>query len=189
MADMMQRLGEEHRNIARLLDILERQLAIFQRGERPDYDVLSAIADYFTGFPDRCHHPKEDLILRRLRDKYPAAAEAVGDLEGEHDRIGTLALDFRQAVHNVMDGMEMPRESFQAVLRHFIDDQHQHMQMEQERFFPIAQQHLTPEDWAELEAAASDEADPVFGSQVAAEFESLRKAIMGWQAEDDAVPR
>ncbi len=187
--DMMQRLGQEHRNFLHLLDILERQLAVFERGERPDYDVVTAIADYFTGFPERCHHPMEDLILRRLRERYPAAADAVGDLDGEHESLGTLALDFRQAVRNVLDEAEMRRETFRDALRHFIDAQRAHMKMEQERFFPVVQEVLTPEDWAELETAMTDEEDPVFGGQAAAEFEDLRHKILQWQAEDDAAAR
>jgi hemerythrin-like domain-containing protein len=65
--EILRRLREEHRNIARVLKALEHQLAIFDHGEQPDYDVLVAAAEYFTGFPDRCHHPKEDLIFRNLK--------------------------------------------------------------------------------------------------------------------------
>lgn len=186
---MMQKLSDEHRNIARLLEILEHQLAIFERGERPDYDIVTAIADYFTGFPERCHHPKEDLILRRLRERYPAAADAIADIEGDHESIGSLAIDFRQAVRNVLDEAEMRRETFRDTVRYFIDAQRRHMQMEHEGFFPIARDVLTAEDWAELEAAVADEEDPVFGGQTEAKFESLRKTILQWQAEDEAAAR
>lgn len=80
MVEVMDRLQREHRNIAKLLNALEHQLAIFDTAETPDYDVLVGIGDYFIGFPGRCHHPKEDLIFRKLRARDPEAAEIVGDL-------------------------------------------------------------------------------------------------------------
>lgn len=184
MADVMQQLSEDHRNIARLLAILERQLAIFDRAERPDYELLMAIAEYFTGFPDRCHHPKEDLILRRMREKDPVAADAVGDLEAEHEKIGELARHFQEAVQNVLNEVEMPRSAFDSVLRHFIQDQRQHMLMENERFFPLALKILSDKDWTEIETEASKEQDPLFGSEAAQQFESLRQSILRWEAEN-----
>jgi len=33
-------LRQEHRNIEKLLLVLERELDVFARGERPDYEVM-----------------------------------------------------------------------------------------------------------------------------------------------------
>jgi hemerythrin-like domain-containing protein len=186
MTALLEKLQDDHRNFALLLDVLERQLAIFERGERPDYDVLTAIANYFTGFPERSHHPREDLVFQRLRDRYPAAADAVGDLGGEHDTIGSLASDFHEAVQNVLHEVELPRAEFQATLRHFIDDQRRHMLMEKDRFFPVALEVLTKEDWAELETMANEERDALFDDGTSGDYDALRERIMQWQAEDEA---
>lgn len=186
MSEVMNRLRQEHRNIIKLLDALEHQLAIFDTAETPDYDVLAGIGKYFTGFPDRCHHPKEDLIFRKLRERAPEAAEIVGDLEAEHERIGTLARHFREAIQNVLGEVEVSRDAFDTVARHFIRDQRRHLQMEEERFFPLAVEKLTPGDWAEIDARITDEDDPVFGSDAAAEFAALRNDLLQWEEEDEA---
>jgi hemerythrin-like domain-containing protein len=47
MIDIIQGLRQEHRNIESLLGVLERELSVFDRGERPDYDVVLAVIDYF----------------------------------------------------------------------------------------------------------------------------------------------
>jgi hemerythrin-like domain-containing protein len=186
VSEVMNRLQREHRNILKLLNALEHQLAIFDTTETPDYDVLAGIGEYFTGFPDRCHHPKEDLIFRKLRERDPEAAEIVGDLEAEHERTGTLARHFQEAVENVLGEVEVPREAFDAVARHFIKDQRRHLKMEEERFFPLALEKLTPEDWAEIDARITDEDDPVFGAEASAEFAALRKDLLRWEEEDEA---
>ncbi len=189
MAEALRRLREEHRNFARLLKALEHQLAIFDRGERPDYDVLAAAADYFTGFPDRCHHPKENLIFETLKAKDPAAAASIGDLDLEHEDLARLAHHFQQAVENVLEEVEVPRDAFDAVLRHFIDHQRRHMAWEEQHFFPLALEALSPEDWAEIDARATGETDPLFGQDVAQAFEGLLGNILKWEQEDEGEER
>jgi hemerythrin-like domain-containing protein len=39
---IIERLSQEHRNIEKLLAILERELEVFDRGDRPDYEVIRA---------------------------------------------------------------------------------------------------------------------------------------------------
>ena len=50
-------LRQEHRNIEKLLLVLERELSVFDRGERPDYQVIHAIIAYFLVYPNSYHHP------------------------------------------------------------------------------------------------------------------------------------
>jgi len=71
MTEMIEILRQEHRSIESLLRVLERELGVFDRGERPDYEVVLAVIDYFEDYPDKCHHPKEDIgrviLLQRRR--------------------------------------------------------------------------------------------------------------------------
>jgi hemerythrin-like domain-containing protein len=81
MTDMVEVLRQEHRNIESLLRVLERELSVFDRGERPDYEVVLAVIDYFKDYPDSCHHPKEDMILEKLKARDPVAAATTAILE------------------------------------------------------------------------------------------------------------
>lgn len=172
--------------MGRVLNALEHQLAIFDRGEQPDYDVLLASAEYFTGFPNRRHHPKEDLIFRKLKIMDPAAAESIGDLEAEHEELAGLAGHFREGVENILEDVEVPRKAFDAMLRHFIRDQRRHIQMEEEIIFPLALRVLGPRDWAEIEAQVAKEEDPLFGAETSRGFEALLRHILKWEQEDEA---
>ena len=184
MSEAMTQLHEEHRNIARILKALERQLEIFERGEHPDYDILSAVADYFLGFPDSCHHPKEDLILRKLRETDADAAHGVADLEAEHRRIGELARNFDAALQNVLQEAEVPRSAFVEVAKAFVTEQRRHMEMEDAHFFPLVERTLSAEDWADIDAEMSRETDPLFDSATAQQFAALRDDIAAWERED-----
>jgi hemerythrin-like domain-containing protein len=54
---IIERLSREHRNVEALLAVLERELAIFDRGDRPDYQVIRGIIYYFELYPELYHHP------------------------------------------------------------------------------------------------------------------------------------
>ena len=43
MTEFIEVLQQEHRNIESLLRVLERELSVFDRGERLDYEVVLAI--------------------------------------------------------------------------------------------------------------------------------------------------
>jgi len=85
-AMIIELLSQEHRNIERLLAVLERELEIFDRGGRPDYEVIRAIISYFEVYPEVYHHPQEDLIFAKLKIRDPAAAAKIGDLAREHQK-------------------------------------------------------------------------------------------------------
>ena len=70
-------LRQEHRNIETLLLILERELGVFARGERPDYEVVHAVVAYFQVYPDAYHHPLEDRVFEKLKVRDSAAASKI----------------------------------------------------------------------------------------------------------------
>src|SRR5471032_2731729 len=98
MAAVIETLREDHRNIGRLLAALERQIEVFAQAGSPDYDVVVGIAEYFLEYPDRCHHPKENIIFDQLNREYPEQASTVGNLLNEHRLLHEQTLRFRQTV-------------------------------------------------------------------------------------------
>src|SRR5437899_6181414 len=84
MTDTIDVLRQEHRNIESVLRVLEREVSVFSRGDRPDYEVVLAVIDYFKDYPDSCHHPKEDMIVEKLKARDPVAAASIGVLEAQH---------------------------------------------------------------------------------------------------------
>jgi hemerythrin-like domain-containing protein len=67
MVEIIDILRQEHRNIEKLLRVMEQELAVFDRGERPDYEVFGAILEFFKMYPESCHHPKEDIIYEKFK--------------------------------------------------------------------------------------------------------------------------
>jgi len=186
MHEILQKLRQEHENIASLLNALERQVAEFERGHVPDYDVISATLEYFLDFPDLCHHPKEDLVFAKLRERAPAMVASIGDLHREHEELGARVCEFSTGLRAVLGEQGPPRRTFVQRAHRFIALQRQHLAREEANFFPAADKTLTAEDWADLKARMTTGEDPLFGKNVTAKFDRLRRMILTWQAEDEA---
>lgn len=181
MPEVIQVLRREHANMASLVKTLEWQVAEFEEGRQPDYEVIRSAIDYFLSFPDLYHHPKEDLVFLRLMERAPQAAQPIGDLRREHEKIAASTREFSAGLTAVLDEAQVPRESFVRWARGFIDLQMQHMRMEEEIFFPVALKVLTTDDWAALESEMTKEDDPLFGENVGTRYEALRQTILRWQ--------
>lgn len=175
--EAIQTLRAEHKTTARMLDLLERQINLFEQTEQPDYDLLKEIIDYFLTYPDLYHHPKENLILDALRRRAPHVAAPVGDIEKEHAEISSRLHDFAHAVVKVLMEMEVSRDSFVAVARGFIDEQRRHMVMEERVFFPAALEALGAEDWEEIDKKISHFRDPLSATESELKFDSLRQML------------
>ena len=166
--------------MAGLLDVLERQIAVFREGEYPDYEIIEAVVDYCLTYPDLCHHPKEDLVYQALRETDPEAAESIGDLLADHRELATLTRRFADAVQQGLQESRMPRESFANLATGFIDAYRRHMEMEETLFFPAALRSIGETDWAEIDARVRDRDDPLFGVMVEQRFQALRDDILSF---------
>jgi hemerythrin-like domain-containing protein len=185
MSNIIQILLEEHRNIDRLLLVLEHELEVFDRSEEPDYEILRAIIQYFQDYPEDCHHPKEDLVFERLKMRDPAAASRVGDVEAEHEVETERLRKVVEAVEGILAGREFLRQTFHDIVNDFIKHQRQHMDKEERLLFPAAVRHLRPEDWAVIDARLDDRKDPLFNGAVETKFQALQRTILRWERETE----
>jgi hemerythrin-like domain-containing protein len=165
-------LRQEHRHIETLLLVLERELGVFARGERPDYEVVHAVIAYFQVYPDACHHPLEDMVFERLEVRDSAAAAKIGDLAADHRRSAERLRRVAQAVESVLADRELLRQTVNDVIRDFIEKERRHMAMEERDFFPAAVKSLQPQDWAEIAARLTDQRDPLFSDLAEERFGS-----------------
>lgn len=183
---IIERLSQEHRNIAKLLEILERELEIFDRGGRPDYEVIRAVISYFEVYPEVYHHPQEDLVFAKLRTRDPAAAAKVGDLAGEHQKGAERLRRVAHAVDNVLGDREVLRQNVDSIVRDFIEHERRHMMMEDREFFPAALKALEPQDWTEIASAVTRHQDPLFSGVAEERFDALRAHILRLEQEAEA---
>ena len=174
---IIERLSQEHRNIEKLLAILERELEVFDRGDRPDYEVIRAVISYY---------PQEDLVFAKLRTRDPVAAAKVGDLAREHHKGAERLRRVAHAVDYVLADGEVLRQTVDTIVRDFIAHERHHMMMEDRDFFPAALKALKPEDWTEIASAVTGHKDPLFSDVTEERFDALRAHILRLEQEAEA---
>lgn len=182
MSEVIDTLRSDHQNLAALLRLFEHQVKIFEDGQHPDYELLADIADYCLNYPDLHHHPMEDAVLERLRDIDPDAALRVGDLEAHHEALRALTRRLLAAIHQILNEAEVDRVAVVKLAQDFLRSYRNHIDAEECDFFPAAEAALSKEDWAAVAANIAELDDPLFGSKVEAEYETLHRAIMNWGA-------
>ena len=69
MSAIMEQLKADHGSISRLLATLEEQIAIVHDEENADFELMHDIMVYMTDYPERTHHPMEDLVFRKLANR------------------------------------------------------------------------------------------------------------------------
>ena len=183
MSKPLNDLRLDHANFMKLLAVMEQELSVFERGETPDYEILLKVAEYFSDYAERYHHPLENKVFAKLRERDPGAADAVGDLELEHQATTGEVAAFKEVAEAVLREAELPRGILEEKARNFIDKERAHIAMEEQLFFPAARKALTPEDWAAVSGELTLGKDPLFSNDSKVEFRELADVIRRWEQE------
>lgn len=187
MTNTMTIIRSEHSSIAFLLGLLERQTNLIEKTGQPDLKLITEIADYFRSFPDLHHHPKEDLVLRRLRKRAAGLDTQIDEIELDHDRLSDQLHAFsRTVVALLVDPSPVTRANFLQAARSFIEREREHMAIEERFFFPAAEKWLTDEDWVEIDEAVSQFVDPLSAPDAGHRFFALRGHLDRWRADNAA---
>ena len=177
MPETLDQLRLDHRNVAELLGVLERELDAVTAIGDPDFALMGEVMRYMTFYPDHTHHPKEDLLFGRLLERRPEEAGEVAALRAEHEELRVLGSRFHDDLQRVIDGGLVEREALDAAGRAYVDLLRRHMERENVGVLPLAERHLLPEDWVVVERAFAGRQDPVFGPIVDESYRELLAAI------------
>jgi hemerythrin-like domain-containing protein len=170
-------LHQDHINISRVLDLLEQQLARMKADERPDYFLMSKVVEYIQEYPDTFHHPQEDAIFTVYLESHEKGQDELESLRREHEELSKLTTDLREAVDCMFHGGVVCRDDFVWQVEDYIQRQRAHMDREESEVFPMLEKTLTAADWARVEEIMPNQADPVFGSSLKSQYDTLYRRI------------
>jgi hemerythrin-like domain-containing protein len=175
---LMKALRAEHRHMATVMQLFADQLKAIEAGELVDTHVVYEIMHYMVTWPDRFHHPREDLIYARVAEITPTLADDVDTLQREHDitakRGRALLRDIERWRIGEVTGLVVVNNG-----RTYIEHINEHMNVEESLVFPRIENVLTLQDWREL--AEDDQlkavASSVFGPLVQREFRNMTRKL------------
>jgi len=163
MKKAIQIIHDEHRSIAAVLSGLKELARLAcDPSVQPDFAVFRAMLYYIDEFPERMHHPKEDLhLFARLLMRCPQAQALVGLLQAEHVTGAQLVRDLERALLAFEHTWPAGAERFAAAVEAYAQFHWSHMRREERDLLPLAEKWLTEEDWQVIEAAFAGNEDPI----------------------------
>jgi hemerythrin-like domain-containing protein len=175
---MIATLRAEHRHIARIMQLFSEQLELVSNGEMVDTQVIYEVMDYMVQWPDRFHHPREDLVYGRVAELDATAADNVDSLQREHDEMAIRGRQVLEAIIGWREGRVAGTEVVEQG-RYYVQRMHEHMRSEEELVFPQIEAILSHDDWRELiqQDRLRPVRDPVFGPRIEREFRNLARKL------------
>ena len=175
MSTVMGELRQDHSNIREVLGMLTRELDAVSDASGGDFELMRDIMIYMTRYPDHTHHPKEDLMFERMRERgiAPDTEATIVKLLREHIALAKKGNLFRDMLIGVVDGALVERDALVASGRDYVEFLGYHARLEDETVFLEAEKLLDDADWAVVRKEFQAQADPIFGATVDHEFENL----------------
>ena len=177
----LQIIRDEHASLAAMLQSM-RMLVDKGPGDgrKPFFDVLRAMLFYIDEYPERLHHPKEsNLLFPKVVKASPKVLGAIDRLERDHMYSEKAARDLQHLLLSWELLGATRRAAFDEAFKKYVDFYLDHMRLEEEVILPEAEASLSAQDWAEVDAAFEQNADPLTGKYPpTTEYEKLFSLIV-----------
>ena len=178
MHPLAQRLRDDHRHLTRVLDFLQSQIEALARADDVDLDLIRDAMTYITEFPNRLHHPVEDVLFESLAATDAGAAAACHEQIAEHERLFHDSSAFYGLIEAIqVDDATLTRDALVAHGREFIAAQRAHLKREENELLPLAERQLDAAAWDRAADTAALADDPLDATTRPARYEALYRAI------------
>jgi hemerythrin-like domain-containing protein len=167
----------DHLNFAKLLNLLEEQLGLFREGESPDYQLMLDIMYYMTHYPDVFHHPKEDLVFARIKERESPAVATIDKLTKQHAALKACGEKLVHDLDDIVNGSIVERERIETSALEYLANFRDHMRIEEIDIIPLAARLLRDRDWSAIDAAIRHIEDPLFGRKMDERYAAIAQQI------------
>lgn len=168
-------IKREHRNLYAVLFTLERLVLEIEKSSKTvDFVVFHGIVFYLDSFLDRYHHPKEtDYLFPAVKACCPEAGQALEQLGREHGEGERLLIKLLKSLsaYEFLGASGFP--AFRDAVTEYIKFEREHASKEEKEVLPLAEAHLTSEQWQHIDTVFANNQDPMFGHKPQAEFREL----------------
>jgi len=158
----IQIINQEHATISAMLYSIEMMERRGPKGNRAlFFEVLRSMLFYIDEFPEKQHHPKENLYLfPPVLKKAPELKDAIEQLELDH-KVGEYRI--RELQHLLLRWEILGDEhqaSFKLAYKKYHDFYLHHLQLENSLILPKALKVLDEREWALMDEAFEENTDP-----------------------------
>ncbi len=171
---IIRELRADHHNIARLLVLMRNLIGLIKKADsKNEIRNIRKCVEYMKAYPDEIHHPKEDVLFARLKERNKSSAVYVENLLDEHKILTRKSKEFYELVRGIEEGNIVSHDHLKMVSIEYIDAQFRHMRYEEASIFPMIEQELTISDWKSIILMLPSGNDPLFNKNRKKYYASL----------------
>ena len=179
MTTVLDQLHTDHINVAKLLELFEKELEEFSDSDsEPDYLKWQNILLYMTTYQDIFHHPTEEKLFEHIGCDEKTISQAIEEVESQHEVLHQKSKKIHQLLGDVETSfITVERSELINTCEDFIKQLQKHMSLEESIIFPFAKEKMVGKDWSVFEKEIDQIDDPLFGAKQRAEFADLYQCI------------
>lgn len=176
---ILQTLHNEHRYMARIFEAFKEQMALLAEGRPADYNLMYDVMHYISHFPENVHHPREEIVFRKLMEREPGMKEMIEKIFIEHEtqvQKGRNVLKLLTEIRR--EETDELREQLRVRCEDYLAFHARHSSLEEGKVLPRVAEVLTAEDWVSVARdmiPAQNPLDNIRGGR----YKSLNRYITG----------
>jgi len=174
---LLSELREDHRNMAAVLNVLEKVGEATRAGNDPDFELVDEIMRYMTVYPDAVHHPKEDVIYAELKKIRPDLADGLDGIPTDHQEIAVLGMKLRDDIEAIIAGTAVRRDQLVEDTSEYVRRLRKHMQWEEDDLFHRIDTMIESESLPVNVNEFQHIKDPVFDLEIESAFRRLMASL------------
>lgn len=181
MHKIQRQLHLDHHHLQRLLNCLSAEINCYDFNSKraADLAVILSALDYIDSYPDKWHHPTEDVIFDHLLEKGVKECPLIEQLKQEHNVIIQETDKVHQLFDMVANDCIVSADELLGSAHHFITLQQKHLEKENEFIYPLMDTCFSDSEWKSIESEVKIQDDPLFKKPSKKEFEFLYHYIIG----------
>ncbi len=158
---------DEHKYIGVLMKVLAEQLENISSKGTADFDLMFDIMHYMREFPDRFHHPREEVLFLLLKEKDSSLTPTIKNLLNHHEHFGDRGDLILDALNDIIHKFTISKkDALQDLFEDYISVLETHIELEETEILCRAIDLLDESDWQQLKHRTTVVEDPIFGHQV-----------------------
>lgn len=177
--DPLKLIHQDHVNLTRILDLVEKEIDRARREEMPDLELLEDAMRYMVNYSDLMHHPMEDSMFALLTEKEPEVSERVDELRREHARLADLSGAFLEIVKAAQSGEFILRKEVVERGAEYVATLRAHMNTEEADLLKRARASLSEQDLEAIAEQYSGIRDPLLDESLREQYGNLYRSLFG----------
>ena len=178
MDDLIDQIHYDHISMAKILNIMEKEIERIEVDLDPDYDLLVESMRYMIDYSDAVHHPKEDEIFARLQERVPELKDSIQDILQQHKTLAGMSEDFSDIVSNASLGEFVSKQDITKSGHEYIRALRKHMDIEEGDLLRKARSKLTADDMLEVQKLYRNHHDPLVSDSLEYEYNALYRSLI-----------